>query len=68
MNTTKLESAPKGKPVKSSDPRKAALKAASGGGKITNVVECKDGSFAGHCMASGKRGYDSLGYFAVTLG
>ena len=71
MNTTKLETAPKGKSVKSSDPRKAAvvaaLKAASGGSKITSVVERKDGSFAGHCMASGKRGYDSLGYWAVEL-
>jgi len=50
---TRLILTPKGKSVKSTDPRKreivAALQAASGCGKITSVVETKSG-FAGHCL------------------
>lgn len=70
----KIEGVAKGKSVKSSDPRKPgiveALKAASGAGKVTSVVECKDGSFAGHCMVRddkprGRGGYDSVGWWSV---
>lgn len=64
------------KNVTSYDSRKSAimeaLKRASGGTKITNVVELESGKFAGHCMKMGRneyggKSYLSLGTFTVEI-
>lgn len=61
------------KHVHSGDPRKpaivAALKAASGGNKITNVYESGPNCFHGDALKynPAKRAYTDLGHFTVTL-
>lgn len=58
------------KSVTSKDPRKkqvvSAIKRKSGGNKVTNVKQLKDGSFQGHAMKGGRYGYESLGEVIVT--
>lgn len=60
------------KNVKSTDPRKkgiiAAIKAKSGGTKVTMVKELGDGTFQGDAMIAGPRGGKAqrLGTFVVT--
>ena len=62
------------KRVTSTDPRKPAivakLKAASGGTKVTNVFEHRDGSFTGDCMTKqpGERQWTNLGQFEIRTG
>ncbi len=61
------------KPIKSTDPIKkpvvAALKKASGGSKVTSVVQVGPGQFAGRCMTrvKGTLGWKDLGVFEVTV-
>jgi hypothetical protein len=71
------EDMPKGKAVRSTDPRKPAimeaLKKASDCSKVTNVVQVDAHAFVGRCMKparkNGGRGceYVSAGYFLVNL-
>lgn len=63
--------------VHSADPRKAAivaaLKAKSGGTKVTLVREVSANTFTGSCLrpdpvkGNGKRGYEQLGEFMVEV-
>lgn len=64
------------RPIKSSDPRKAAivaaLKAAHGATKVTMVVQVGDNTYEGHCMRPlpGRRyrgQTESLGFQQITL-
>jgi hypothetical protein len=59
------------KNIKSTDPRKKAItnaiKAKSGGTKVTLVKELNDGTFQGHALkTNGKGPQTSLGFFTVT--
>ena len=60
------------KNIKSTDPRKKlisnAIKAKSGGSKVTLVKELNDGTFQGHALKTKGRDQpqDSLGFFIVT--
>ncbi len=67
----------RGKHVHSADPRKAsvvaALKAKSGGTKVTLLREVAPHTFTGSCLrpgarkGNGKRGYEQLGEFTVEV-